>query len=355
MSLPLPPDYTDPAALADWIELRAILADDGSASVNDARQALVAGGEPTPPAEPFGAAATIEEEEEAADNGEPVPAPVATKDEDEPADPRKDEVLAADAFTELARRKIAAGEGYPFNLDNDLLQRRSATLAPADLPYVFCLILSWRATVTLDAEPKPERIFEELCAGTAGYFLPGYVYRFGHPRSHLPKAKRGFFAALGDLCERLREAEARAPLSKAERKKHKDGDLDIVVWRPFPDARSSQLILYGQCAAGRNWEGKLTEGAPQEFHQRFLTRTPAAMPVKAFFTPFRIAKDEDWRDLSYRTAGLLFDRCRIASTAAKLTPLPIDLEPWVRSQLKDLATATARPPSARRRRRRAAA
>jgi hypothetical protein len=340
MSLSLPPDVENPVALADWVELRACLNADGNVSAADVRQALVAAGEP--------------DESDAGDADDPAAAATGGT-----ADPPRDEVLAAEAFTELGTREIAAGAGYPFRLEQGLLRRVAAPTDVAALPYVFCLLLSWRANLDSDAPPKAERMFEEVCGVTLQSLLAGDLFRFGFPRSHLPKTSRDFFPALTELCAVLKEGAPRATV-KEDVGKHKDGDLDLVAWKSFPDGRPGQLIIFGQCAAGRQWATKLLEGAPTVFQQRYLSRVPAVLPVKAFFTPFRIRGGEEWRDHCAR-GGLLFDRCRIAGGATQNAgSLQGTVGPWVTGLLNDLSNppttaGTRRPRAAKRGRKKTAA
>src|ERR1039458_1816418 len=89
----------------------------------------------------------------------------------------------------------------------------------------------------------------------------------------------------------------------------KDAGLDIVVWRPFPDNRSSKLIAFGQCATGDNWWGKRHELQPNDWCRTWMRKTPQVLPVKAFFVPHSVS-DDQWAQLGY-AAGIIFDRFRI--------------------------------------------
>ena len=95
--------------------------------------------------------------------------------------------------------------------------------------------------------------------------------------------------------------------------------------------------MFGQCAAGANWEKKLSELTAEAFWKNYWRKPPAVNPIKAFCTPFRISF-EDW----YKHAtngGILFDRCRIANLTCKQPPLDNILK-WCDRTAKELAKAS---------------
>ena len=102
----------------------------------------------------------------------------------------------------------------------------------------------------------------------------------------------------------------------------KDAKVDIVAWKPFPDARASQVIIFGQCASGANWTSKLTE-----LDRTFLGSVDSTRQIsellRSVFIPHRIFDGDEWEKHA-RDARLLFDRCRIAAfshSSVKETPL----------------------------------
>lgn len=291
--LPIPTPVTDVNNMADWLEIRALGAADGNASRSDLRRALVQSG----------VLADVSERGEA------------------------DEVLADNAFGELMDRAISCGAAYPFTLGGGLLQARD------DIenywPYIFCLLLSLCGRDRSQPTARPTSMFEEVAETAARAYVSGQSMKFGFPRRVLPS---GFVEAVNTLCRGMHEGvEAkRRPSSRHA----KDARLDIVAWRPFPDGRSAQLILFGQCAAGTNWTTKLTELQPGVFTDLYWTEPPAVPPVKAFFTPFRINAD-NWYEIA-KPAGIVFDRCRIAHFAFGEHPPPGVLR-WASRRLREEA------------------
>lgn len=264
--VPIPTPLTDPRNLADWIELRALLAADKNSSFADLRRVIVA----------------------ASGDG-----------------PRRqnDEALAASAFSELSDREIACGGAYPFQVLDPVLQARD-DLEPY-WGYRFCLFLSLFGANRGEAERQPTELFEEVAGIAAQQYISGRSLKFGFPRRVMPA---GFVDALSEVCAKVGEGvnAKRRPDSIDE----KDAHLDIVAWKPFPDGRRAQLILFGQCAAGGNWDEKVSEMQPRVFTDLYWTEAPAVEPIKAFFTPFRLPADTWYK--TAKSAGIVFDRCRLA-------------------------------------------
>lgn len=274
--LPIPTPVTEVINLADWLEMRALLAADRNASRSDLRRTLVQSG---------------------------VLGEVSNTDE----------ILANDAFAEIHGRAQSCGASYPFRVDNGLIQ------APDDLTsywaYIFCLFLSLRGADRSNPGKRPTCLFEEVAEIAARSYVAGNSLKFGFPRRILPA---GFMSALDSMCIAL--GEGQGAKARPSSKNAKDAKLDIVAWRPFPDGRTAQLIIFGQCAAGANWKSKLTELQPRTFTDLYWKEPPAVEPTRAFFTPFRI-KTEYWYE-GAKHAGILFDRCRIAHLLFHSAPPP---------------------------------
>ncbi len=232
------------------------------------------------------------------------------------------QAAAEDALAELEDRFEACGGNsgsYPYEVLRTSIQLREGG---RESIYTFLLLLSYFG---LDAGPrgaKGERVFEEVCRCAAeGYFggssAGAEAVHFGFPRRVLP---RQFPAALDQLCKLMGDAIAKddAPRSKSQ----KDAKLDIAVWKHFPDRRAGKLVALGQCAAGKNaWRQKATELQLASFCGRWLRERPSVEPIRMFFIPHRLERD-DHRDVCL-DGGILFDRCRIAHFAEKAVPTEV--------------------------------
>ncbi|NOX57134.1 MAG: hypothetical protein GXP27_22415 [Planctomycetes bacterium] len=287
LAIPVPAANDDRVELADWIELEAVQSQDGASSFMEfARQIHMTGSTDAMGEEP---------------------------NELDRLDPggEQSEQVATDAWAEIERRHKACGGDsgfYPFNVT-----ARSIVLRHDwdNSPYIFQLLLK---QFGLRAGPEgtfPERLFEHLSALAAKNYLGGEVnqaqsYCFGFPRPD----GTNFVDALRRLCEAMNAGRVR--LDDPRIKREKDSHLDVVVWRPFADGHSSQLILFGQCGVGRDWSReKLTELQPRNFRDKWLVEGFYPEPVRMFFVP-RCIEDRDWRTAAI-DGGIIFDRCRITA------------------------------------------
>ena len=274
----LPRRPTDHIRLADWLELRALTQDDRSASLGDLEAALSRGSilEPGAPHAPYAFEAV--------------------------------EQLGMAVFAELEQRALAGQAGYPFRIT---LPR---VVAPADWrrtrsSYVYCLCISYfggdKATHRL---AKQRKIFEYLAVEVAKSYLDGEGVRFASPRDPIREPK-SFVKAVDTLCKKyMLEG---AGYRKQRTLSGKDRALDVVAWRHASDKLPGKLVLFGNCASGGNWESKLSELDPRCFWDDWIEEPPVSQVLKAMFVPHRL--DRRYWDQYSRRAGIIFDRCRIAS------------------------------------------
>ncbi len=263
----LPDDPTDPLKLADWLELDAILADDHTSSRGDLERALRR-------------AALVEL-----------------------SDDEAIERMTLETFEELDQRVKAAEDAYPFSLDNGTLKVKSKWVNyPA---YTFCLCLSH---IELQQDHRAPRLFEKLSCLAAKGYLRGEALGFGSPRTELPAS---FPDAVTELCQLLGEGESYRDQPSLSAK---DDKLDLVAWKDFADKNSSKVLMFGQCATGKHWSGKLNELQPRVFWDNWMQKPLVSPePLRSFFIPYRV-ETARWENYA-RQGGVFFDRCRIASLA----------------------------------------
>lgn len=285
--IPLPlDDPTDSIRLADWLEVYALLSPDSNSSWGDLESVLCR-------------ASFFE-----IDDSEEI------------------ERKFLEVFMEIERRAESAKESYPFALYHPgVLQLKSRW---EDFPaYAFCLCLSFFGLRETSIAPK---LFEQIsCLAVRGY-LKGDVIGFGWPRKDLPSY---FPDAVTEMCNRIGEGVGFREQSSLN---CKDDTLDLVAWVDFADKRPSKVIMFGQCAAGRNWEAKAGDLDPDAFYKQWMQVALLSPPVKSFFTPHRI----EWTkwDFIARKAGILFDRCRIAFWAHQEKADYAPYVEWTSSLLK---------------------
>jgi hypothetical protein len=279
----LPPVTAPPERLADWLESCALTSPERSVS----RAGFI---------RDLGITGTIDAEQE---EGETQMSSVI-------------ESVSDDVFQELDERARSCGDepgGYPFNVTDNLLEVKKGAHESA---YVFMALLALMEKESSPIFKAGSKLFEEVCAEAAKRYLgaPHDCVRsvvFGFPRRVLP---RGFADAVDLLCQELGEG-IRARRSRPGLPDQKDGKLDLVVWRQFYEGRPGKLIGFGQCATGRNWQGKVSElPDPRDWWGLWVDDHPGVPPVKMFFVPHRV-DGKNWFQTCV-LGGILFDRCRIA-------------------------------------------
>lgn len=225
------------------------------------------------------------------------------------------QVAAETAIEELDRRSRECGGGsYPFDVASQYVQVRDE---PRESLYVFLLLLT---VFGKDAGPRGQSgavLLEDVATDAARAYFGGHeqgvrALRFGFPRR---RNARSFEAGIKELCTEL--GEGIDLMRRPNAGDQKDAALDVVIWRPFPDARGGQFIAMGQCATGANWRSKLTELQPDAFCRTWMRDAPAVLPYRLFFT-CHAARRQSWLSDS-ALAGLIFDRCRIASWSAAIS------------------------------------
>lgn len=286
-NLPLPSETEDPIRLADWLELLAIRSADHNSSHGDLQRGLNRLGM----------------------DGM--------------------EAIGTACMDEIWRRHNSAVDGYPFNFTGSLLSLKASW--EEFLPYIFCLLLSYCSEKQKKvAGLKHEVMFELLACVVARRYLDGKALRFGFPRTELPCS---FIKALSKVCCEVMEW---SPFAAGRTGRQKDGGLDLLAWKPFPDGQLGMLILFGHCASGADWDGKINELQPHDFCSSWLggERSPI---TKTFFIPHRLEKEEFNRRAV--SAKLFFDRCRMALYAdrSEFESATQDAIPWCREVMSRLA------------------
>ena len=227
-------------------------------------------------------------------------------------------------WQELQRRSRALGALYPVSVKPTNIQRPRPW--EKDATYVMLLLLG-----SAEAKPKGSaQLFEEMATLAMARYTGGRALRIGHPRkSPVPSSFSDLLKYLSrELGESLRRAEPMIADTK-------DCRADIIAWRPFTDARGSQLIILGQCATGANWTTKLTE-CNVDVWARYLEFV--VPPLRAFATPFMEPDPGHW--LEHGTmGGIAFDRIRLVeqlAAAALPAKLEADIKSLVKAELKVL-------------------
>lgn len=245
------------------------------------------------------------------------------------------EQVVATTFEELLYRQTCLEDSYPFTVD---ARNQTVTFVETDTAeypgravYLFCLLASAIRFDLLQGRNDLEDLSKaiasnfQVCAClAAGGFLAGDVSSFGFPRA----TGDAFLPALRKTFERFGFGSVRTEIPDGLPAELKDGGIDVIAWREFPDGMPGKLYLLGQSASGKDWRSKSVVGYISQLHGSWFTEAPATYATPAMFIPFPLQYelDEPKRD-SFATAlkrrfgheekrfGIVFDRMRISHLA----------------------------------------
>jgi hypothetical protein len=252
---------------------------------------------------------------------------------------------------ELQWRLEKLGAAYPFKLSklasaDDQGWELTAAGNPTStehIIYVTCLLIVAYRRGLLVPEPGAAsftnhhlgKLFQVCACLAIGGYLDGDVVSFGWPRAQ----STAFLPALKEAWRRFGAYEVVDTEPDGAPHDLKDGGLDVIAWRHFPDGRPARLIVFGQAASGDDWMRKTArEPADTLIGSWFAGYRPRAW-LPATIMPFMVHENiaiEDAQDteraingrMQYheQSHGLIFDRVRVAASAHRALTSPcIDL------------------------------
>lgn len=270
-------------------------------------------------------------------NDKPDGIPRHQDDDEEILDTEFDELLEL-ATDEIRWRKEVLGEMYPFTLrvtsrSWSITYERGGTAAvrTAHDVYTTCLLMSSARHGRLDGLPAAMRAVKKVADGfQAAVFLvapallggPSFWIAFPRPEAddYAPAIER-LVAELGVGAL----TDARPP----SQTKNKDGGVDIVTWRTFPDQRSNIILSFGQVATGKRWRDKSVKNKLESHFLRWLAVRPASNWLPAMYIPhvmhedLSASRDATFEEMANDDAhtlesllGIVVDRIRMTALAA---------------------------------------
>lgn len=204
----------------------------------------------------------------------------------------------------VQRRATLLGPAYPFKVGAGIAAIPSA----ASHAWTALLLMSpeapTRASIDVPvAAAHLERVTAE--ALTALYGPGTSAVRFAWPSED--GRPQEFPDAIRWLSEKMR-----VPLGQAYRSPYaKDGGVDVVAWRPFPDGRSGFPVLLAQCTLEKDYEHKAADVDVRVWSGWLALDVD---PTTALAIPDVVATGEEWNALAART--IVLDRLRLAALLA---------------------------------------
>ena len=159
-----------------------------------------------------------------------------------------------------------------------------------------------------------------ICNEALKSYLDGETLIFGYPGT----------LTVQRLCDTIKE-KFKCELPAASN----DRGVDVVGWKPL-DRRGNQIIVFMQCAGGKNWRSKTRDVIMRPWTQKYVGFH--VEPTRAFATPIILSDPEDFEEVSLE-GDLLFDRPRIYNHTFGLMPsnaLVIEISDWCRERLTEL-------------------
>jgi hypothetical protein len=220
-------------------------------------------------------------------------------------------------WTELERRRRLLDGAAPFNVEpRAITRKRTWEEVPA---YAFCVLVpllqssfKWRARYN-PAELAThyaqqgllfERISDEALQG-AGW----QTYRPAWSSANAARLR----TVVAKVAQLVGEPECPNWATNVSPNANEAG-LDIVFFRGFADNRSGFPIYLTQCAAGDDWDTKLHTPVLAVWRKLIDFAAP---PQKAFALPHSLGAEE-FRRITVRVDGIVFDRYRLHDTSRPL-------------------------------------
>lgn len=200
------------------------------------------------------------------------------------------------AIGELSRRLDLYGDVKPFKIvGNRVLPNFDWRKYPE---LTLCLYYSTYGVGKLKKGHKSDagtKLFEHITKSCLDNFLNTNSYLFGFPASKSFKDQLDEFANLINA----KRDEDPGPHDK-------DRDVDVVVYKKLDDTRSNSILLFVQCAAGKNWDEK--KAVAIESYRRFVSfNQNTTIPSLATTQVISIS---DWRN-ACDDYGVIVDRARL--------------------------------------------
>lgn len=232
----------------------------------------------------------------------------------------------------MKRRADLLGQKYPFQLHDVAVRCRQGA---SNYPYASLLLLTpegvARQTVIKESTVETEVLFECLTEAAVSNLWgeDGRALRFGWP-SDVGRPQE-FNAAVLWLAEQM----GLEPGSGYRPPRRKDGGVDVVAWRPFPDFRGGIPIVLVQCTLQSDI---LTKASDVD------TRVWASWlaldfdPITALAVPQTIPSGVVWDQLAIR--GMVLERMRISDLIDRRSTI-IGAHEWTASVISQLAPLMA--------------
>ncbi|MFN8671850.1 MAG: hypothetical protein U0457_07145 [Candidatus Sericytochromatia bacterium] len=217
----------------------------------------------------------------------------------------KKESLIDILFDYLNERKNSLNNFYPFIIDKKSIKLKNENLNKMEQLYIFLLLSS-----SLKDFKKIGSIltteFELISEYALKRYLPSnaIVRALGSSTYYKGNAK----TKIEILAKELNVETKNRAIKQISDKNTKEEGLDIIGWIPFNDNNPNSIIILGQCACGKEWDGKQME---TRRYENFLESYKHPF-LHALFMPYLLSKKGRFEhDKDIVNDILIFERKRI--------------------------------------------
>ncbi|GAB3052887.1 hypothetical protein GCM10027053_11480 [Intrasporangium mesophilum] len=236
--------------------------------------------------------------------------------------------LVNTGIREMARRAALLGDRYPFTLHGEYAVQCSQTATSSTYTTIALMAPGNPVRQYLSAAPDESMavIFENVVAQAAGklWGAAGLALRFGWP-SDVGRPPE-FDLAIRWLAEKLG-----VEVGQGYRQpRRKDGGVDVVAWRPFPDGRPGFPVLLVQCTLQENL---LAKGMDVDTRLWGSWLAMDVDPTMALATPTALPPGIIWSELALKY--MVLDRNRIVGLAERTIADELAVD-WVAQTVNDL-------------------
>jgi hypothetical protein len=200
------------------------------------------------------------------------------------------------AIQELTRRLELYGKVKPYKIEkNNIFPNFDWKKFPE---FALCLYYSTYGvgkTMKGTNRDMGTKLFEDIAKNCIESYLQSSGYLFGFP------SKSSFKEQLDDFAKIIKENRFENPSPH-----DKDRDVDLIVFKQLDDVRDNCILLFVQCAAGKNWDEK--KAVAIESYRRFLSFSLKAT-ISSLATT-QIVDINEWRN-ACDDYGIIIDRARL--------------------------------------------
>lgn len=235
----------------------------------------------------------------------------------------------------MRRRSALLGPKYPFSIHEVAIMYREGAI---ELPYASLLFLTpegiARQTVLRETSTEMEILFERISEAAVGNLWGphGRALRFGWPSDN--GRPQGFNEAVTWLAKQI----GIEPGVGYRPPGRKDGGVDVIAWRPFPDARGGMPIVLVQCTLQSDILPKASDVDTRVWASWLVLDFD---PITALAVAQTVPAGTLWDQLALR--GMVLDRVRLADLIAPNKEILglLEFNTSVVSQLQDYMTLGA--------------